>query len=382
MKKWNKIIVFLCLLIPLGVNAQFVLSPAGKANNVFSKTKSLKADNKLQLPFIDDFSSQSGELNSSMWINKGAFLNSSYPIFAPTVGVITLDALNENGFLYDGANTTGFAADTIESVYIRLDSVFSPSLQVLNARDSIRLSFFFQPSGGIGPLWENIGSKPSKGDSLVLQFYSKDNDTWNSVWFSYGTSVDSIYAQDSLYWLYVSIPITEEKYFNDSFRFRFLNYCSLDNNPSYSYVGNCDGWNIDYVYLDKERSYSDSTFNDIAFVGRAPSFLKTYQSMPARQFVNTEMADSVSISTVNLYNSPLNSIYKYEVFNESNQNIASYNGGFENISPYFQTHLYQTASSHSHPAVNFSFPIDPNQYSVFKILHTDRKSTRLNSSHQ
>jgi len=370
MKVCNKILVLLCLLVPMGLQAQFVLSAAGRANQSGEQTKSAKSLSRMQLPFIDDFSSQSGWLNLSMWQNSGVFLNSDYAIFAPSVGILTLDALNEEGFLYSGANTTGFSADTITSCYIRLDSLLSASSVALSAKDSIRLSFFYQPSGGTGALWESIGSTPSKKDSLVLQFYSKVDSSWNSVWFSFGTSVDSIYAKDSLYWYYVSLPITEEKYFNDSFRFRFLNYCSLDNNPSYSYVGNCDGWNLDYIYLDKNRSYADSTFNDIAFVCKAPSFLKIYQAMPARQFVSSEMATNFDMQIVNLHSAALNSIYKYEVFDQNNQSIASYNGGFENISPYFKTHSYQSASSHARPSISFAFPVNTNSYSTYKIVHT------------
>jgi hypothetical protein len=134
-----------------------------------------------------------------------------------------------------------------------------------------------------------------------------------------------------MYFRYVLIPITQEKYFNNDFRFRFFNYASLDSNPSYEYVSNCDQWNLDYIYLSYNRTKGDSTFRDLSFVNPAPSLLKKYQAMPARQFRNSEMKDSLNISIVNLYSTALNSNYRYDITDKNNNEVGSYNGGFENI---------------------------------------------------
>lgn len=372
------ILVVLFVLFPFEGRSQFKLSDASKANKTLNNKKT-KTITRITLPFIDDFSNYSDQPNTSLWINGGAWVNSDFPLLPPTVGVVTLDALDSDGILYSGANTTGFACDTISSCDIRLDSVLLPSRIGLKPSDSIFLSFFFQPGGGYGPLWESVGSTPSKKDSLVLQFYCLTENSWNTVWKTEGLSVDSIYRVDSVYWRYVNIPVLDQKYFNNSFRFRFLNYSSLDNNPSYSYVGNCDQWHIDYVYLNKNRTYNENTIRDIAFVNPARSLLKEYQAMPARQFTANDMGDTLSIKIVNLSDIALNSIYKYDVFNSIGTSVHSYNGGFENIYPYITTKEFQTSPTHASPPIGFAYEFDGNFWTWFNIVHTVKEGVGQDS---
>lgn len=372
------ILVLLFALSPFEGKSQFKLSYASKANNTLNNSKT-KTIGRITLPFIDDFSNYSDKPDISLWENGGAWVNSDFPFLPPTVGVVTLDALDSYGILYSGANTTGFACDTISSCNIRLDSILLPSRIGLKPSDSIFLSFFFQPGGGYGPLWESVGSTPSRKDSLVLQFYCLTENSWNTVWKTEGLSIDSIYRADSVYWKYVNIPILEQKYFNNSFRFRFLNFSSLDNNPSYSYVGNCDQWHIDYVYLNKDRTYNEKTMRDIAFVNPASSLLKEYQAMPARQFTAEDMKDTLSIKIVNLSDIALNSIYKYDVFNSNGTNVHSYNGGFENIYPYITTKEFQTSPTHASPPVGFAYEFDGNFWTRFNIVHTVKEGVGQDS---
>lgn len=366
--KYCFLLIILFVLLPFAGQSQFKLTDAYPINNNTINKKS-KSINRISLPFIDDFSNYLDIPNPSLWENSGAWVNTDYPFLPPTIGVLTLDALNSEGQLYSLANSTGFSADTISSCYIRLDSTLVPNKIPLTPEDSIFLSFYVQPGGGYGPIWESIGSTPSKKDSLVLQFYSKEDNIWNSVWKTQGLSIDSIYAKDSVYWLYVNIPITESKYFSNSFRFRFLNYASLDNNPSYSYVSNCDQWHIDYVYLNKDRKYDDKSTRDIAFVNPAYSLLKQYQAMPAIQFLQSDMADTLSIKIVNLADTALISTYRYEVKNSNNVVVHSYDGGYENIYPYIKTKEFQTISNHASPLVSFAYEFDNNAWTYFNITH-------------
>ena len=366
-KKWIIIIVFF-LVIPFVANSQFRLTEAGKSKEVNNKNTT-KNISSIVLPFVEDFSNYTNIPNPNLWENSGAWVNFDYPVFPPTVGVVTFDALDSQGQLYQGANTTGFPADTLTSCKIRLDSTLLPTPTKLTPQDSIYLSFYVQPGGGIGDKWDNIGATPAKKDSLVLQFYSLSQNTWHNVWKTEGLSVDSIFAKDSTYWLFINIPIVDTIYFNSEFRFRFLNFASLANNPSYDYVGNCEHWHLDYVYLNKDRRFDDRAIRDIAFVNPARSLLKEYQAMPALQFREEDMGDSIDIKIINLSDIALSSQYNYYVFNSFGSEVASYNGGFVNIYPYIQTKNFQTSPNHANPPINFSYSLNPNQWETFDVVH-------------
>ena len=84
----------------------------------------------------------------------------------PSIGVVTLDALDENGLIYTHAETQPFGADTLTSNPIKLDCY--------NISDSLYFSFYYQPGGAsrsYPPVeWERIGDHPETDDSLVLEF--------------------------------------------------------------------------------------------------------------------------------------------------------------------------------------------------------------------
>lgn len=347
--------------------AQIIISPIGS----FSDTQKQKrqSSDDIFLPFIDDFSNYVGIPNPDKWETFGAVVNCSYQFNPPSVGVATLDATDIYGKLYAHATSSPFYADTLASRSIRLDSVLSPYGIALSPSDSVYLSFYVQPAGGSGKQWEMIGSRPSSEDSIILEFYSPETG-WSRIWSMGGEHADSLYNRYGSYYKYVLIPITDQTYFNKEFRFRFRNMASLSNSSLSSYIGNCDQWNIDYVYLNKNRSFEDTSRRDLAFVEPAPSMLKRYQAMPSRQFRQDEMADSLHIKIVNLADMALSSTYKYEITNESGMRLYSYDGGFENISPYSQTQQYQTSPNHARPTVDFVFDINPDRWYAFDITHT------------
>lgn len=347
--------------------AQIIISPIGS----FADTQKQKrqSSDDIFLPFIDDFSNYVGIPNPDKWETFGAVVNCSYQFNPPSVGVATLDATDIYGKLYAHATSSPFYADTLASRFIRLDSVLSPYGIALSPSDSVYLSFYVQPAGGSGKQWEMIGSRPSSEDSIILEFYSSETG-WSRIWSMGGEHADSLYNRYGSYYKYVLIPITDQTYFNKEFRFRFRNMASLSNSSLSSYIGNCDQWNIDYVYLNRNRSFEDTSRRDLAFVEPAPSMLKRYQAMPSRQFKQDEMADSLHIKIVNLADMALSSTYKYEITNESGMRLYSYDGGFENISPYSQTQQYQTSPNHARPTVDFVFDINPEWWYAFDIIHT------------
>lgn len=330
---------------------------------------SIKGQKEVFMPFLDDFSSYKGQPNNSLWQNSSAIVNQGFQFFPPTVGVVTLDILDNKGEIFPQASIYGFVADTLCSVSIRMDSIKEPVIKRLTQSDSIWLSFFIQPTGAMGNLWERIGSAPSTKDSIILQFYASRQGVWNTVWRMNGTDVETIYKKDSVYFLQYLIPITDTAYFNKDFRFRFINYGSLNNNPSFSYISNKGGWNIDYIYMNINRSYKDNTYRDVAFVNPASSFLKNFTSIPAKHFKKEYMKDSVYNTIVNLHSSVLNSNYSYFIVDKNKTPIHSYLGGFENIDSYPKTHKFQTQKNHTSFKIDFSFEPDKNAWSEYIITH-------------
>lgn len=151
--------------------------------------------------------------------------------------------------------------------------------------DSVYMSFFYQPKG-------LSFDGPEYKDSLVLQFYSPYFLQWRSVWRSPGGfEVDSF--------LQVLIPVTDTIYLHNGFRFRFYNYASLYSVSDAHEGGNQDQWNLDYIKINRDRSWRDSLLMDVAIQSTPPSLIKSYTSMPWKHFIidrPAEMSDSILIT--------------------------------------------------------------------------------------
>ena len=323
----------------------------------------------LVLPFFDDFSNYTGYPDSSRWADNHAFVNTDYAVFPPTVGVATLDAIDAQGLLYRGIGLEPIPADTLTSLPIRLDSLFSPYQRALTPADSIYFSFYFQPGGGYGNMWERVGVAPSVGDSLVLEFLDATSGQWNRVWATGGMDLDTLYAHDSSYFRYVAIPIVQDIYLKSAFQFRFRNLVSVNNITKPGLSGNCDMWNIDYVYLDYSRSHRPFS-RDVAFVNRASSMLKRFYAMPTRQFLATDLRDTLQTTITNLYSQQLASNYNFIVYDEQGAVVHSYTGGYENVPPFVTTRRYQTSPAHARPPFSVTWPAMSNPRNVFRIVHT------------
>lgn len=329
---------------------------------------------KVSLPFIEDFSNYTGYPNPNLFLDKLAFINTNYPLFAPTLGAATLDALDASGNLYPQASTRTFPADTLTSQLIRLDSVFSPTTRKINPVDSVYMSFYYQPGGGTGQPWERTGQTPGQADSLVLEFYSVLDSSWHSVWGTEGFPLDSLLNNGKGYFDYVLIPITDTAFFNSHFQFRFRNYCTLEKASKAGFAGNAAQWHIDYIRIDLNRNVSDLYYQDIAFVNPAPSMLKQYQAMPARQFRKEELKDTLSMTMTNLFNETLISYYSYTVLDSSKNVVGTYPEVASNIDPFLPNHTYQTNPMHANPKVIYDFPgLNINQKNSYTIQHVQRQ---------
>lgn len=340
-----------------------------------------KVTSATRLPFFDDFSNYHGAPNAVLWQSAQAFVNADYAPYPPTVGVATLDAVDQFGQLYLKDASSRFSGDTLSSVEIRLDSVFSAYSRALGPSDSVFLSFYYLPGGGTGDMWERNGDAPEFSDSLILDFFNPVDSSWSMVWCTSGWSPDDLvdslvnnlhYSYGSL-WQYVSVKIVNPDFFKPNFRFRFRNYCSFDNNPKPGMVGNCDHWNLDYVYLDYGRSVNDRNVRDVAFVSKAPTFLKNYCAMPARQYNDNEVADNCSIIISNRFSQELALNYYYSVTLPNGGEVCGYDGGFQNVRPFGREGNYHNINAHTTPDINCSFPITPSDRNIFQITHVLRE---------
>ena len=319
--------------------------------------KTRKDGGSLTLPFFDDFSNYGGRPQGALWADGHAFVNGGYGVFPPTVGVATLDALDGQGLLHALAQTSLFPADTLTSNIIRLDSIFLPYPKAIGAEDSVYLSFYYQPGGGYGNMWERVGNAPAYEDSLILEFYDAVALRWNMVWAANGMELDTFLVKNGVFFKHVTVAVTDRVYFTDGFRFRFRNYCSLDRAAKPGLAANTDQWNIDYVYLNTGRSAVDTVVRDIAFVMPAPSFLNHFLAMPARQFRSSSMKTNAEMLITNLYSDVLECNYTYVVEDENGSVIETYSGGHDNILPFYPDGVYQTAEAHAKPPINFDFPV-------------------------
>ncbi len=318
----------------------------------------------LYIPFIDDFSGATVFPDDSLWSDANAFVNDDFPINAPSKGVATLDALDSGGNIYSYGGTYPFIADYLTSNYIRLDS--TKDNNPISPADSIYLSFMFQPAG--------IGNAPESNDSIALDFLLKNDQgdsTWNRVWGHSGMSVDTFYNRYNTYFKKVMIPITNAQYFTKFFSFRFVNYASLSSQGSV-FQSNVDQWHLDYVYLDKNRSYDDTLIFDVAMTGQLPSFLKNYYQMPWNQYKEDELFEMKPIADVYINNIDTNILsfdYSYNVFIENDTNAVEGYNFSDNVFPY---HLSQM-NSYSVPAGDafaYNNPLTPDDSSTyFRIIH-------------
>lgn len=316
----------------------------------------------LPLPFFDDFAT--GTLDASRWQpGAGARVTMDVNPLAPTVGVLTLDAIDADGMLYAAATTSLFPADTVTSLPLHLDG--------LTAADSVVLSFYFMPGGGTGEMWERSGDSPDAQDSLFLDFYNAADTQWHTVWFCGGPEVEQMEHQ----WRYVAVAVPDNGYCDSAFRFRFRNYASLESTPKAGKAGNCDYWHLDYLMLDRGRTTTTETaVRDIAFAAPAPTMIKRYRAMPYRQYQPSDMADSVEVTITNRYNSELASQYGYGIYDAQGTELYAYDGGYENAPSFVSDSVYQSASGHAHPQVNYSFPT-MTAPTAYEVVHAVREGS-------
>lgn len=264
-------ITILSLIFPLLTLAQEAVVPSVVHYGGHDRhTKSsLKSSAALSLPFFDDFSYSSSTPDPQRWIDRNVYVNRHYGVRPVSLGVATFDMLDASGQFYSQlANADYAGADTLTSRPIDLSS--------LQLSDSLYLSFYYQAGG--------YGDFPEVKDSLKVEFYSARSGVWQKVWGVPGLKGDTAAPAFKI----ALIPVNRLVWIDSTFQFRFINIASAPATGSAvkGIRSNGDIWNIDYVWLNKNRSYTDTAFNDITIVEPMGSFLKNYRSIPWRHYQN------------------------------------------------------------------------------------------------
>lgn len=245
------------VVLPLFDNPQAALH-----NKKQLRVKKSTSTTVVGLPVFDDFSFADIFPDSGIWSDAYAFVNNNYCKDPVTNGVATMDALDADGSIYSNAVLAplSFVADHLTTHPIQLD---------YPASDSIYLSFLYQPGG--------LGDVPEEQDSLMLDFFVPDSAKW--------VNILRIAGGENQPFRQVMIPITDEKFLRNGFRFRFRNRASLSGSNDYPDLrSNVDYWHLDYVKLDRHRFVSDTILRDVAFNTGLNSVLKDLTSLPWSHF--------------------------------------------------------------------------------------------------
>ncbi|MCX6271057.1 MAG: T9SS type A sorting domain-containing protein [Bacteroidetes bacterium] len=328
----------------------------------------------LALPFIDDFSEPTSTPDASRWMDNNVYVNNHLAAFPPSQGVATFDALNDTGGIYSNAASFPFIADYLTSRFIDLGS-YAPS-------DSIYFSFSYQPGG--------LANNPEAQDSLILQFleqYRADTlidttvtphdttftDKWKSVWNARGMDVDTFHQENRHWFGQVMIPIKDPVFLRNDFQFRFYNYASLGSPSIPSWRSDADFWNLDYVYLNSNRTLKDTLFNDITFVNTASSLLKNYYSMTLRQYRANPAAltrDSIHMLISNLGKDTYPYHYRIYIKELTGADLdTTIECGFLNINPFYSSG-YQSDHAHEWPKFpKLTFHTQQTDSAVFSVTH-------------
>lgn len=217
-----------------------------------------------------------------LWMNrkKSVFLNSTFPVNPPTIGVATFDGLAWNGRPYNFIPSSYGSADTLTSKPINLN--YSPLTGAY-------LSFYYQPQG--------LGNDPELKDTLVLEFKSPGRE-WSHVWSKTGFPLgnDTNFRR-------VMLHITDTAWLKNGFQFRFRNYATLS--------GSTDHWHLDQVQV--VANVSDTSLADVAFVYPMTSILQDYQSLPVRHYVPAMMASVQTNRIRNTSTTTQNLSYRFRI---------------------------------------------------------------------
>lgn len=246
-----------------------------------------QADAK-SLPFFDDFSAtptNDTSINASnlpvdsLWekINTGTvWINDGLAVNAPSLNVASFDGLNKSFLPYSAQALVNGMRDTLMSVPILLGE----SSVTVAERPTVYLSFFYQ--------WQGNGEAPDATDYLGVEFKNASGEWKQVMTITPRASFLRTEFYDTI------VQVTGDEFFHDAFQFRFRNYGRLS--------GPYDTWNLDYVYLNKNRNPDDLDFPDQSVSSALSSLFGAYRSIPYEHFKYSKVVERPSFQVSNNIN--------------------------------------------------------------------------------
>jgi hypothetical protein len=285
----------LVIFIPIDGHSQLqvrklhVKQQEGKRGGISARTKETAPIN---LPFFDDFSRPyvNPDLkevypDTGRWINSfTVWVNDGLGINPPTINVATFDGLDSIGDAYNATEVflNGFT-DSLISRPIDLSPSAAVNPVTLAERNSVYLSFYYQ--------WKGNGEAPDPDDYLELQFRNNLNQWETVLTIRPQTSLE----QERFYQTITKVD--GDRFFFDHFQFRFRTFGRQS--------GPYDTWNLDYVYLNKNRTQNDISVPDQAISSPLTSiFANQYRAMPYYHFLTDPKVASPKFTVYNLRGDP------------------------------------------------------------------------------
>jgi hypothetical protein len=289
-------------LLPVAVVGQIDIRPLPQprhAAEVATRPSQFRPEGdtvRATLPFYDDFAtankpwarrSPSPDMpDTTRWEHRsGAYVNNTFGVRPPSFNVASLDGIDWQGRPYNFQDifATG-DADQLTSRFI--------DLSALSGANNVVFSFHWQSQG--------LGERPDPEDALRLDFFTRQGE-WRTVWQQNGGLGLTEFA-------YVPLALVDPAYFHRNFRFRFV--------VSTRQSGMFDTWNIDYVYLNRDRRTDNEALLDIA-ASTTPQLLTVgpYSAMPIEQYYSLPQR-SIIRDTVNLLVNNLDNrfnVFSYDV---------------------------------------------------------------------
>jgi len=233
----------------------------------------------ITLPFWEDFSSTLNTYpDTNVWLfGNSVRVNDGMAINPPSLKVATFDGVDSVGKPYNVTDilAKGYA-DKLESGLLDL-SIIDPA-----ERDNVWMSYMYQLKGN--------GELPDGGDRLLVQFYDVDKN-WIPV-----DTIENDGSQETDVFYTSNIPINDDKFFHEGFKFRIQNFARLS--------GPYDNWHIDYIYINKGRipgTIEFSWFPDRTISEPPSSIFGVYRSIPVDHFL-MKASEIVTLPTLKVTN--------------------------------------------------------------------------------
>ncbi|WP_333820650.1 T9SS type A sorting domain-containing protein [Ohtaekwangia sp.] len=282
-------VVFIMLLFVTTDSLGQLVRDAVQRKPAIRKTSSASARKQstpLSLPFWDDFSftpiDNPADTNAnypldSIWINsESVWINEGVGVNAPSINVATFDGLNSAGLPYSDVILANGLRDSLTSQPIDL----SETGVALGERNSLFLSFFYQ--------WQGNGEPPDKNDFFQLEFKNSSGE-WEIMMTIYPKTTMS---RTEFYDTIIQVPFDDARFFHNAFQFRFDNFGRKS--------GPFDTWNLDYIYFDKNRTLSSTSYPDRSLASEPTQLFGRYTAAPLEHFRKTAPFDSIEFDVKNL----------------------------------------------------------------------------------